>query len=85
MRSLTTEVIRHGRITTTLHRAKAIRGEVFLSFPLARVPSTPPPSHPRHLSRGEPRQVQRAKELCELCGRISAVNAQECARKRGFE
>ena len=28
MRALTTEVIRHGRITTTLHRAKAIRGEV---------------------------------------------------------
>ena len=27
-RSLTTEVIRHGRITTTQHRAKAIRGEV---------------------------------------------------------
>jgi hypothetical protein len=28
MRSLTTEVIRHGRITTTLARAKAIRGSV---------------------------------------------------------
>jgi large subunit ribosomal protein L17 len=28
MRSLTTEVIRHGRITTTLARAKAIRGAV---------------------------------------------------------
>ena len=31
-RSLTTEVIRHGRITTTQHRAKAIRGEVRPSF-----------------------------------------------------
>lgn len=30
MRSLTTEVIRHGRITTTLARAKAIRGTVIL-------------------------------------------------------
>jgi hypothetical protein len=28
MRALTTEVIRHGRITTTLARAKAVRGEV---------------------------------------------------------
>ena len=30
LRSLTTEVIRHGRITTTLHRAKAVRSEVIV-------------------------------------------------------
>jgi len=36
MRSLTTEVIRHGRITTTLHRAKAIRGEVDRMIGLAK-------------------------------------------------
>ena len=28
LRGLTTEIIRHGRITTTLARAKAVRGEV---------------------------------------------------------
>ena len=32
MRSLTTEVIRHGRITTTLARAKAIRSSVSIKF-----------------------------------------------------
>ena len=36
LRSLTTEVIRHGRITTTLHRAKAVRGEVERMIGLAK-------------------------------------------------
>eukprot|EP00291_Cryptomonas_curvata_P024608 CAMPEP_0172163446 /NCGR_PEP_ID=MMETSP1050-20130122/7277_1 /TAXON_ID=233186 /ORGANISM="Cryptomonas curvata, Strain CCAP979/52" /LENGTH=101 /DNA_ID=CAMNT_0012833639 /DNA_START=141 /DNA_END=443 /DNA_ORIENTATION=+ len=36
MRSLTTEVIRHGRITTTLARAKAIRGSVDHMVSLAK-------------------------------------------------
>jgi hypothetical protein len=37
LRNLTTEVIRHGRITTTLHRAKAVRGEVDRMIGLAKV------------------------------------------------
>jgi len=36
LRSLTTEIIRHGRITTTQHRAKAVRGEVDRMIGLAK-------------------------------------------------
>nr|CAH25378.1 50S ribosomal protein L17 [Guillardia theta] len=36
LRSLTTEVIRHGRITTTLARAKAVRSEVDKMITLAK-------------------------------------------------
>ena len=36
MRALTTELIRHGRITTTKVRAKAIRGEVEKMITLAK-------------------------------------------------
>lgn len=36
MRSLTTEVIRHGRVTTTLVRARAVRGHVDAMIGLAK-------------------------------------------------
>jgi large subunit ribosomal protein L17 len=36
LRSLATELIRHGRITTTLTRAKAVRGEVDKMITLAK-------------------------------------------------
>jgi large subunit ribosomal protein L17 len=36
LRSLTTEVLRHGRITTTKIRAKAVRGEVDRMITLAK-------------------------------------------------
>merc|ERR1711957_602442 len=36
LRALTTEIIRHGRITTTQHRAKAVRGEVDRMIGLAK-------------------------------------------------
>ncbi|QSJ16920.1 50S ribosomal protein L17 [Nostoc sp. UHCC 0702] len=36
LRALTTEVIRHGRITTTLIRAKVLRGEVDKMITLAK-------------------------------------------------
>jgi large subunit ribosomal protein L17 len=36
LRSLTTELIRHGRITTTLIRAKVLRGEVDKMITLAK-------------------------------------------------
>lgn len=36
MRSLTTEIIRHGRVTTTLVRARAVRGHVDAMIGLAK-------------------------------------------------
>ncbi|NMG18113.1 50S ribosomal protein L17 [Brasilonema bromeliae] len=39
LRSLTTELIRHGRITTTLARAKVLRSEVDKMITLAKVGS----------------------------------------------
>jgi len=36
LRSLTTELIRHGQITTTLIRAKVVRGEVDRMITLAK-------------------------------------------------
>ncbi|NJM68886.1 MAG: 50S ribosomal protein L17 [Scytonema sp. RU_4_4] len=41
LRSLTTEVIRHGRITTTLARAKVLRSEVDKMITLAKEGSLP--------------------------------------------
>ncbi|MBW4670764.1 MAG: 50S ribosomal protein L17 [Cyanomargarita calcarea GSE-NOS-MK-12-04C] len=41
LRSLTTELIRHGRITTTLIRAKALRSEVEKMITLAKEGSLP--------------------------------------------
>ncbi|MBR8838458.1 MAG: 50S ribosomal protein L17 [Stigonema ocellatum SAG 48.90 = DSM 106950] len=41
LRSLTTEVIRHGRITTTLVRAKVVRAEVDKMITLAKEGSLP--------------------------------------------